>query len=198
MRKPKVKAAPVIFLCGVLLLLAAIVLLIAAQVSKKQAVRDSERIVATLYDLMPQIHGEVTDDRVNMMMPAMEIDGVSFCGILELPVYNARLPIRESWDRAAVLSVPCKYFGSIYDGSLMIGGSDSQGQFDFMQQITKGDRVYVTDLTGGRYSYTVSVVKKTGDVSTDYLLGINADLVLFARNTYSLDYTVVGCRLGTE
>ncbi len=193
MSKPRIKASSVILLLGVLLIITAIVMLVITQITQKQAAYASKETVAKLRTMMPEVHDEVTDDRVNVMMPAMEADGVSFCGIIELPAYGAELPIRESWDKRSALSVPCKYSGSVYDGSLIIGGSDKEGQLDFMQQITKGDCVYITDMVGGKYSYTVSVVKKSSDVSTDYLKSIDADLVLFARNTYSLDYTVVGC-----
>ncbi len=196
MSKPRIKVSTITLLLGVLLIIIAMVLLIMTQMSQKQAAYDSKEIVTQLRTMMPEVHDEVPDDRVNMMMPAMTLDGISFCGIIELPIYNTELPIRQSWDKTAALYVPCKYLGSLYDGSLIIGGSDKHGQFDFMQQITKGDCVYITDMVGGKYSYTVSVVKKSSNVSTDYLKSMDADLVLFARNTYSLDYTVVLCKLG--
>ncbi len=196
MKKTKIKASTITLLLGVLLLTAAIGLLIVTQMRQKQAAYDSKELVTQLRTMMPEVHDEVPDDRVNTLMPAMAVDGISFCGIIELPIYNTELPIRESWDKTAALYVPCKYLGSLYDGSLIIGGSEKHGQFDFMQQITKGDCVYITDMVGGKYSYSVSVVKKSSNVSTDYLKSIDADLVLFARNTYSLDYTVVGCKLG--
>ncbi len=196
MRKIKSRFSTITFLIGVLLLAASIALLLFSQMKQTEAARDTAKAVMQLCNLVPEVHDEIADDRVNMTMPAMEVEGISFCGIIEVPIYNTELPIRESWDKSSALSVPCKYLGSIYDGSLIIGGSDKKGQFDFMQQITNGDCVYITDMVGGKYSYMVSVVKKSSDVSTNYLTGIDADLVLFARNTYSMDYTVVGCTLG--
>ena len=43
------------------------------------------------------------------------------------------------------------------------------------------------------YHNTITV--KVIDISTDYLTSRDADFVFFARNTYSLDYTVVRCDL---
>ena len=88
-----------------------------------------------------------------------------------------------------------RFSGSMYSGSLIIGGSDNPGQLDFMKLITGGDTVYLTDMTGGRYSYTVTEILKTTDVSHDNLAAGDAALVLFVRNTYGFDYTVVRCAL---
>ncbi len=193
MSKPKVKGSTVTLWLGMLLLLTAALLLCITQISQKQAAADVKTVSQKLYSLMPSVHTQLPDDRVNVMMPAIQVEGISYCGIIELPLYGTALPICASWDKTAALSVPCKYMGSVYDGSLMIGGSDKQGQFDFVQQITKGDRVYITDMTGGKYAYTVSVVKKASHLPTEYLESIDADLVLFARNSFSLDHTVIGC-----
>lgn len=133
------------------------------------------------------------DDRIDVTMPMTEVDGLNFAGIIELPAYEALLPVYGTWDKNKVSDFPCRYMGSMYDGSLIIGGSDNVGQFDFMKVITDGDFVYVTDMTGARYAYVVTEIKKSKDASTDNLISKNADLVLFARNTYAFDYTIVRC-----
>ena len=128
-------------------------------------------------------------------MAAMEVDGMDFVGIVDIPAYGRELPVYGHWEAGKVSSFPCRYTGSIYDGSLIIGGSDNAGQFDFMKLITVSDPVHITDMTGARYSYTVTDIRITRDVSTGSLRGQNADLVLFARNTATLDYTLVLCHL---
>ena len=78
---------------------------------------------------------------------------------------------------------------------LIIGGSDNEGMFDFMKLITGGDYVYVTDMSGACFSYRVSEIVQTDDPTPENLMGEDADLVLFAKNTFSFGYTVVRCKI---
>lgn len=178
---------------GVALILGAVLLMVVSTAGQNSAMGKNREIVGEIYSLIPEVQNGVFDDRVNMQMPMLEIDGANFAGVIDIPVHGTLLPIYGAWDKNKVSSFPCRYSGSIYDGSLIIGGSDNEGQFDFMKWITGGDSVFVTDMTGSRYSYEVTEIVKTKDVSTENLASEEADLVLFARNTYSLDYTVVRC-----
>ncbi len=171
-------------------------MLIFSQVSQKMAADQARKLVVQLRQLMPAVQEASPDDRINVEMASMEVDGANFCGILEIPAYNADLPIGASWNTKTLRRYPCRLTGGIYNGSLILGGSDNAGQLDFMQQITGGEKVYVTDMTGNRYRCAVSDVYRTKSVTTEYLMELDADLVLFAKNTYSLDYTLVLCKFG--
>jgi len=181
---------------GICLMAGAVLAVVLSQFARQNATRQATQTVAQLQALMPPIHSSSPDDRVNMQMPQLELDGVSYAAIVELPLYETCLPVKAQWS-GNVTQCPCRFSGSIYDGSLIIGGSDQPGQLDFMKLITGGDTVYVTDMTGGRYRYTVTDILKTTDVSHGNLSAEDADLVLFARNTYGFDYTVVRCALKT-
>lgn len=184
----------VLTVLGILLICGAVLTVVVSQVVQKKAAEKAEQIVSELRTLMPEIQNGVPDDRFHTAMPMLEIDGSNFAGIIEVPAYGTELPIYGTWDRGKVSQYPCRYFGSIYDGSLIIGGSDNAGQFDFMKIITGGDMICVTDVTGARYTYVVTDIEKTSDVTTENLTAGEADLVIFARNTYALDYTVVRCQ----
>ena len=123
-------------------------------------------------------------------MPVLSIDGADFAAIIEVPAYSAKLPVYGRWDALKVSAYPCRYTGSMYDGSLVIG----MGESAVMQSISVGDAVYITDMTGLCYAYGVSDVIVTDDVSTEHLTSLDADLVLFARRSYSGEYTVVCCK----
>ncbi len=181
---------------GIALVVISLGFLLISTVSQRTASRQARQLVIQLRQLMPQTYQGTLDDRVNVVMPSMEVEGTNFCGILEVPAYNADLPICDVWNAGSVDRFPCRFTGSVYDGSLVIGGSDNSGQLDFMKQITGGDRIYVTDMTGARYSYTVSDVFRTGDVSLENLTGQEGDLVLYAKNSFSMDYTLVICKIG--
>ncbi len=193
MGKIKLKLPDIGIIIGILLVAAACAVLILSRINQKNAAQNAEETVLLLRDLMPDTINCVPDDRGNIIMPAMEINSDSFVGIIEVPKYNCSLPIRETWAKNKTDNSPCKYFGSIYDGSLIIGGSDNGGQLDFARIIENYDNVFITDMTGSRYKYTVSDIRRTKDVSAEYLTSADADLVIFAKNSFSFDYTVIRC-----
>ncbi len=179
---------------GIALILSAVGLFAYSKISSDIAKENAKEIVSDLISLMPAIKDGAPDDRTNTSMPILQIDGEDFVGILEIHDYSAKLPIYNKWDASRVTKYPCRYLGSVHDEVLVIGGSDNDGQFDFVKTISNGDNVYVTDTTGTRYRYTVCDINRTKDVSTENLTKTDARLVLFARNTYSLDYTVIFCK----
>ncbi len=197
MKKHKITLADIGIVVGILLVVASVAILIFSSVGRQTAAQDAKKIVTELRTLMPEVHTAVSDDRINMTMPAMEIDSESFCGILEVPKYSTELPVHETWQKSRVGNYPCKYTGSLYDGSLIIGGIDYDGQLDFAKKIQNDDTVFFTDMVGGRYAYTVTDIRRSKDVSTEYLTSIDADLVLFIKNSLSLDYTVIRCNFDT-
>ena len=185
----------VLLTVGTTLLLGAAIWALWMQYSVSKNAKRAQEVVQTLYTLMPRVTDGAPDDRVNVTMSTIEVDQLRFAGIIEIPAYERTLPIYGKWARSKVKRFPCRYLGSMYDGSLIIGGSDNDGQFDFIKQISNGDRVYVTDTTGVRYSYTVVNIRRTKDVSTQNICMVDADLIFFAKNSYSMDYTVVYCSL---
>lgn len=180
---------------GILLVLAAVALLIATRVAIPKNQSNAKSIVSRLTELMPERVDGYPDGKGDKVMPCIELDGTDFVGIIEIPLYDAALPLCNVWEGADVDKYPHRYTGSLYDNSLVLGGSDNEGQFDFMKLISNGDSVYVTDMTGVRYSFSVCDIEKTDDVSYNNLLNQDCDLTFFARNTYGFDYTVVKCKL---
>ena len=184
------KVTYVLIVTGVLLIVAAIALIILQGIRQRDAVESSSQIVSKMYELMPEIKIGSSDDRVNMSMPVLEIDGEDFAGIIEIPLYNAELPI--SADGGSDQSY--RVVGSLYDGSLVIGGASHAGQFDFMKSITETDEVFITDVMGYRFAFEVSEIIVSDEISPEGLADDTADLVLFAKDAYSSKYTIVKCK----
>ncbi len=182
---------------GVLLILSAVAGIVLSGAYAKNAEKKAQAIVSELYSLMPDVKDAAPDDRVETSMSVIEVDGEDFAGIIEIPAYGTKLPVYAAWDKTKTFEFPCRYSGSVYEESLIIGGSDNEGQFDFMKLITGGDRIFLSETSGLRYEYTVTDILKTKDVSNEWLTAQDADLLLFARNTYSFDYTVVCCDLAS-
>ena len=185
----------ILLILGSALLLGAIVLFALTLILPPIRAEKAGELVETLHGLMPAVADGVPDVRSDPTMSTVEVDGENFCGIIEIPAYSRKLPVHADWDAGKVTHYPCRYTGSIYQDGLIIGGSDNNGQLDFMKQIANGDTVYFTDMTGLRCSYTVTSILRTDDVSTSNLTDSEADLTLFVRNSYGLDYIVVRCEI---
>lgn len=185
----------VIMAVGIALMILSVTMVIVTEFAEKIFKKNAESIVSELSALMPDTVDCVLDDRVNTVMPTLEIEETDFAGLIELPDFDKILPVCNEWDKTKISQFPCRYMGSVYDNSLIIGGSDNEGQFDFIKTISNGDTVSITDVEGQRFSFTVTDIRKTKDVSTENLTKKDADLVLFARNSFGFDYTVVRCDL---
>ncbi len=156
------------------------------------------KTVGFFEELLPERQNGIMEDRGNPEMPVFEYKGVNYAALLELSGYGIKLPVAARWDIAKLPEMPCRYSGSPYNGSLIIGGSSTDGQFDFLALLDPGDVVTVTDMKGYVFPYTVETVKHMK--ASDDLLYLNNeyDLTLFARSTDSEDYLVVYCRFGGE
>ena len=184
-----------LLILGILLVLASALFAGWSLFSQSRAEQNREIILTQLQSLMPTPRNGAPDGRSDPALPRLALEGADFVGIVELPLFQTVLPVGADWSEDTVSEYPCRYWGNPYEKSLILGGSDGAGQFDFMKSITEGDAVFFTDVTGLRFSYTVSRIFFTEDVSFEALSSAEGDLILFARNTYSLDYTVVCCTL---
>lgn len=182
-----------LLVCGLLLVLCAMGIFLYMQITQNKASRQMEIYVERLQENMPEVREAYLEERNDTVMPIVEVEGQNFVGILEIPLYGIRLPVGGSWEKENIAKYPSRYWGSLYNSSLIIGGNDWKGQLDFLEEISIGDVVCVTDMTGARYSYTVSWVEKTKEVFSEYLEDENVSLTMFARNQYGFDYTVVRC-----
>lgn len=189
------KITNLLMIFGISLICVSFAVLFVSQVFQSNASKNAQQIVLKMRSLMPKVSKGFNESYTDLSMPMLEINGENFIGIFEFPLYDITLPISEKWQGQNINNFPCRYSGSVYNDSLIIGGSDNKGQFDFMKIITDGDVLYITDVTGSRYSYKVDDIEITDDISTENLLSEKSDLVLFARSTYALNYTIVRCKV---
>lgn len=195
MKTKRIKLSSILSFAGIILITASCFLIIFSSVSQSSNVKKAAEIAAELKSLMPEPQNGFPDDRSNTSMPTAQIDGVDFSGIIEIPAFGTELPIRSDWKKSRISSYPCRLTGSMYSRDLIIGGSDNKGMFDFMKYISGGDYVFVTDMSGTRFSYRVSDIVQISDPSAENLMSDDSDLVFFAKNTYSFGYTAVRCKI---
>ena len=157
--------------------------------------RQAAQYVQTLTGLIPEARSFLPEERANNTMPVLALDGADFIGLLELPKYGSVLPVCDQWGRPD--RYPCRFSGSLYDRTLVIGATSQRGQYDFYREISVGDQIWFTDVTGSRCSFTVGDLRYADHADQAALTGREADLVIFIKNVYALEYIILYCHLPT-
>ena len=187
------RTADKIWLAGCVLLAAGLLMLGGVTVRGKLAARENEMIVQKMEAVMPNRTTGAVDELRIAEMPVMQLEGADYVALLEIPSYGLRLPVAAQWDKTAVMTTPCRFYGSAYDGSLVIGGYDRSGYFDFFDRVYNDEVVKITDLTGCTYTYTVSRVERSETADGAVLLEGEWDLTLFVRDARYLEYILLRC-----
>ena len=155
------------------------------------SVAKAENYVQTIRSLLPEPENAPLEARKNTAMANLSVDGVNFLGLLEMPRFGSVTPVCADWGK--IRQFPCRLSGSIYDGTMQIGATSQQGQYDFYREISAGDRVYFTDMEGNRYSYTVTDIRYEQHADQAALQRKEADMTLFIQNLYGFEYIVIFC-----
>lgn len=185
----------VLIIIGALLIVSAVGLLVFRNVFISSSISKAESVVATLAELVPQVNDATFDDRKNTDMPAVQIDGTDYIGILEAPDFQLKLPICSKSNQPDAKGLPYRYSGSIYDGSLILGGEDCKGQFEFLKTIDERTYLNITDLDGNRYTYKVYSVERASDCDSKILESHECDLTLFGKSTFEMNWIIVRCKI---
>lgn len=176
---------------GICLLIIAVALPFLWQWGIRSSERKMEYCVDTIRMLIPEPESAVPEERRDNTMPVLSIDGTDYVGILEMPRYGSAIPVGANW--GSVSKHPSRLSGSIYDGTMQIGGTSQKGQYDFFREISAGDAVYFTDMEGNRYGYAVTEIHYEKHADQEALHREESAMTLFIKNIYGFEYIVVFC-----
>lgn len=183
----------ILLVLGIVILLVSVVFLIISLANSGRYKVDCDKTVDFIKSILPDSKVGMKEERSNSEMPSVYYDGQDFSALISIPRFSVTLPVRSSWNKYAVKEVPCRFTGNTYDGSLIVGGTDSKDQFDFVSEIDIGDTVLVTDMRGYEFTYSVSTVKHAKDAKAETLMDSDVDLILFAKDKKSGDWLLVKC-----
>ena len=176
---------------GVCLLVGAIVMLSLWRWNINHSEKQARYYVKTLQELIPETQNAVPEERRDNTMSVLSVDGTDFVGIVELPRYNSTLPVCADWGKT--FKYPCRFSGSIYDGTMQVGATTQKGQYDFYRELSMGDTVIYTDAEGNRYTFSITSFVYEKHIDQDVLQQKDAALTLFIKNIYSFEYLIVFC-----
>ena len=180
-------------LAGISLLVIGILALLFWQWNINSSIQKSETYVETLRTLIPEPQGAIPEERRDNSMSVLSIDGADFVGIIEMPRYDSALPVGADWGH--LTKYPCRFNGSIYDGTMQIGATSQKGQYDFYREISVGDTVIFTDAEGNRYTYAVTNLRYEKHADQSALNREESALTLFIKNVYDFEYLIISCNV---
>jgi sortase A len=180
-------------LSGTVMLAAALVTLLFWQWNIHASAKAAGEYARTLRTLIPEPRGAMPEQRQDNAMAVLSLNGTDFVGILEMPAFDSALPVGADWGN--ISRYPCCFSGSVYDRSIWIGATSQPGQYDFFREISVGDSLYFTDMTGNRYSYVVEDIRYTDHAGAEIPDSREADLVLFIHNVYAFEYIRIYCNV---
>ena len=89
-------------------------------------------------------------------MPAIEIDGELYIGVLEFPDLNMTLPVMAGeWSYAKLKKSPCRYDGSVYQNNMVIAGHNYRSHFSKIKNLQLGSEVRFIDTDGNIFVYNI-------------------------------------------
>ena len=187
------RAGKIIIILGILLVLCGFGIMLLLEVTTDRAELDSADILSRLKELLPPETIGAPEEYSDTDMPALELDGRDIIGLLTIQPTGTELPVAAEWNKKTLISFPQRFSGSTYDSSLVIGGYDRKGQFDCLKTLDVGNEISVTDMTGAKFTYTVSDIKRKKSVEGDVLTNADSDLTLFVCDSETNEYIVVYC-----
>ena len=178
-------------LVGICLLAGAVVILALWRWNINHAEKRAQYYVDTLQALIPEPQNAVPEERRDNTMSVLSVDGIDFVGLVTLPRYESTLPVCADWGKPS--RYPCRFHGSIYDGTMQIGATTQRGQYDFYRELSVGDTVIYTDVEGNRYTFAITSLRYEKHVDQAALQQREMPLTLFIKNIYSFEYLVAVC-----
>ena len=176
---------------GICLLVGSIVILALWRWNINSSEKKALYYVNTLRELIPEPQNAVLEERRDNTMSVLSVDGTDFVGIVELPRYGSSLPVCAEWGESS--KYPCRFSGSVYDGTMQIGATTQKGQYDFYRELSVGDTVIYTDAEGNQYTFAITSIRNEKHADQTALSHGSAPLTLFIKNIYSFEYLIVFC-----
>ena len=188
----KGKVSPLV-IAGLCLILCSLCLMLVFRLQSKTGFQKSQETLSQIHGLLPEKTPGIPGIYPDAAMPVLEIDDADYVAVLEIPAFGITLPVADQWDSKKLHDGPRRFWGSAYDNTLVVGGTDDSWQLAFCDKIENGTALTVTDMTGAQFAYTVARVDRAKHAEGQWLTGGDWDLTLFCHDVQSMEYIAVRC-----
>lgn len=127
-------------------------------------------------------------------MPAVEVDGNAYIGVLELPSLGLELPVMETWSYPNLREAPCRYSGSTYQDDMVIAAHNYKTHFGRLKELMAGDEVRFTDTEGNVFRYAVAELEILGKYDVEEMKSGGWALTLFTCTYGGQNRVTVRCQ----
>lgn len=189
----KKRKFPIILVIGISLVVISFSMIVARLAQNHIGSNKIRTTLAKMEELLPERCNGIPGVYPNSNMPVLQIDGMDYVVLLEIPSMQISLPVADKWDRDKLFYSPARFCGSAYDHTLVIGGTDASRQFAFCDKIENGTLITITDMIGTQFTYKVTMVDRAKKAESTWLADPEYHLTLYCRDTYSMEYIAVRC-----
>jgi len=139
------------------------------------AERNADRVVTQMREILPEASGTAEEDNraetppsdpgplyqsyPEVEMPAVEVEGELYIGILQIPALQLELPVMREWSYPKLKTAPCRFTGSAYTDDLVLMAHNYERHFGRLKDLGVGDAVRFTDMDQNVFSYRVEAVE---------------------------------------
>ena len=127
-------------------------------------------------------------------MPAVEVDGERYIGVLELPSLGLELPVMETWSYPNLRVAPCRYSGSAYQDDMIVAAHNYKTHFGQLKELRPGDELRFTDTEGNVFRYAVAELETLGKYDVEEMTSGDWDLTLFTCTYGGQSRVTVRCQ----
>lgn len=193
---------------GILLILAALLLIGYNRYESQSASKASQSVLAVMQNTVEEttVSSAVEDVYVDHIDPydqdaaeiaaemtEKEIDGEYYIGYLSIPILELELPVISEWSYPRLRIAPCRHFGSTKTDDLVIAAHNYESHFGKLKQLKTGDLLTFTDMDGEKILYEVQVIDVLQPTAVDAVKNSDFDLVLYTCTYGGESRVVVFC-----
>ena len=180
-KRKKTKIGIALMAFGLLLIAAAGGLFAFNAMNDKKAGETADRII----EAVEQAGEETSYEEEENGEVFASIDGDKYIGVISIPSLSIELPVQSDYSLAKLKNSPCRYYGSVPEGTAVICAHNYQSHFGNLKYAKPGDKVYFTDVAGLTYSYEISAIEQLDGYDTERMKeNTGWDMTLFTC-TYS-------------
>lgn len=159
-------------------------------VTAKNAGRTADAILTemknhreSIDDVFREANKSFYTNNPGMGMPVVEIDGVNYIGMLQIPALGLELPVAAECSSRNLKLSPCRYEGSAYEKNLIIAGHNYRSHFAKLKMLGQGDRLVFVDADGNGLVYEIVAVEDINGKNVEQMKSGQWDLTLFTCTT---------------
>lgn len=112
-------------------------------------------------------------------MSVVNINGYGYIGFVGIPSLELELPVITNWDSKRLNTAPCRFWGDMYTGDLVIMAHNYKKHFGRISELRIGDIVTFTDMDAVTMEYEVVALDVLDTMAAAEMASGEYDLTLF-------------------